>query len=271
MVATDAVNLVDDCEQALAAHWTRLGRLPGCRMHGEDGLVWFETPVRHLPYNGVVRTRLSDGAAAVAAADRLARHFRARGADFWWVVHPTAEPSGLGRHLEAAGLHAVERMNFMSLELDGCQPQPALPGVVFKVAEDRDAVHTYSELTYAYWEIPPEEQDTVARLHRAIVDGGFAGDPYLAYRDGKAVAKAYLSFPGPPGVASLYGMSVLPEVRGQGIAAGLTGVMMARAKERGCHRAVLHATDMAVGVYRRVGFTACGTATVFATAPLWSD
>jgi hypothetical protein len=36
-------------------------------------------------------------------------------------------------------------------------------------------------------------------------------------------------------------------------------------------RAVLHATDMAVGVYRRVGFSQCGSATVFATAPVWSD
>jgi hypothetical protein len=39
--------------------------------------------------------------------------------------------------------------------------------------------------------------------------------------------KAYLSLAGPPGVASLYGMSVPPEARGQHVASGLTAAMMA--------------------------------------------
>ena len=48
-------------------------------------------------------------------------------------------------------------------------------------------------------------------------------------------------------------------------------MMLQRAKQHGCHRAVLHSTDMAVGVYRRVGFVERCTLTVFATASLWSD
>ena len=262
---------VDDCEEALVAHWSQLGRLPGGTLDHDDGLVWFETPVRHLPYNGVVRTRLADGAAADGAISRVIDQLAARGAECWWVAHPSATPEDLGRRLAAAGLRPVERMNFMVLELGDWRPPPPPAGIAFEVAEDDAAIAAYTALTLLYWEIPAEEQEAVAALHRAIVPGRFPGMRWLARMDGEPVGKAYLSFAGPPGRASIYGMSVRPEARGRGVATGLTAAMMQRAKTLGCERAVLHATDQAVGVYGRVGFSACGSATVFATAPVWSD
>jgi GNAT superfamily N-acetyltransferase len=62
-------------------------------------------------------------------------------------------------------------------------------------------------------------------------------------------------------------MSVRPEARGQGIAAGLTTALLQRA----CTRAVLHSTDMAVAVYRRAGFVERCQLTIFATAPRWAS
>ena len=79
---------VDDCEAALVAHWAQLGRLPGGTLHDDDGLVWFETPVRHLPYNGVVRITLEEHAADGAIA-RVMDRVRTRGAECWWAVHPS--------------------------------------------------------------------------------------------------------------------------------------------------------------------------------------
>ena len=262
---------VDDCEEALVAHWSQLGRLPGSTLHEEDGLVWFETPVRHLPYNGVVGIRMDGGAAADHAIARVMDRFRARAADCWWAVHPSATPRDVGERLTAAGLRPVERMHFMALELADWQPPPGSSGIVFQAAEDEAALRAYTDLTLLYWEIPAEEQDAVAELHRAIVPGRFPGMRWLAFSDGRPVGKAYLSLAGPPGVASIYGMSVRPEARGRHVASGLTAAMMTRAQALGCHRAVLHATDRAVGLYRRVGFAPCGSATIFATAPVWSD
>jgi ribosomal protein S18 acetylase RimI-like enzyme len=76
---------------------------------------------------------------------------------------------------------------------------------------------------------------------------------------------------GPPGVAAIYAMTTLPEARGRWIASGLTTVLISRASELGCRRVVLHSSDMAVGVYRRVGFVERCRFTVFATAALWSQ
>lgn len=261
---------LEDCEEALVAHWSQLGRLPGSRLHADDGLVWFETPVRHLPYNGVVRIRL-DADMADGAIARVMGRYAVRHADCWWAVHPSATPPDVGERLAAAGLKPVERMNFMALELGDWQPPAAPSGVVFETPEDEAALRAYTELTLLYWEIPAEEQEAVAELHRAIVPGRFPGMRWLARIDGEPVGKAYLSLAGPPRVASIYGMSVRPEARGRHVASGLTVAMMARAQALGCHRAVLHATDMAVGLYARVGFSPCGSATIFATAPVWSE
>jgi hypothetical protein len=39
------MGMLDDCEEALVAHWSQLRRLPGNKLHDQDGLVWFELPV----------------------------------------------------------------------------------------------------------------------------------------------------------------------------------------------------------------------------------
>ncbi len=66
-------------------------------------------------------------------------------------------------------------------------------------------------------------------------------------------------------------MSVRPECRGRGIAGGLTTTLLERAREAGCHRVVLHSSEMAVDVYRRAGFVQRCTFTVYANAPLWAS
>ena len=264
------MSATEDCEAALAAHWAQLGRLPGGTLREDDELVWFQTPVRRLPYNGVVRTRLAD-VDADAVITKVLAVMRARGAELWWALHPSATPHDLGERLAAAGMQAVERMNYMTLDLEGWTPPPPKDARLSTApVTDPDGERAYTELTFLYWEVPPAEREAVAALHAAIRPTDIPGQRFLARLDGRPVAKAYLSWPGPPGVASLYGMSVHPDARGLGAAVALTAAMMEHARRIGCHRVVLHATDMAVGVYERVGFTRCGTGTAYATAPIWS-
>lgn len=264
------MTIVDEIEAALVAQWSLLGCWPKGSLHDEGGLTWFETPIRHSPYNGVVRTHLDpDGADAAIA--RLLERFRARGVNCVWFVGPSASPADLGARLEAQGLARVEPMTYMSLELDGWQPSaPAAGGVTFEEVLDDDALATYANLAIAYWEIPGDDRALVAELHRALGPGRVPGRRYLALDGGRAVGKGYLSLVGPPGVASIYGMSVLPEARGRGIARGMTTVLVERARQEGCHRVVLHASEMAVALYRRAGFVARAVWPVYATARIWS-
>ena len=262
------MSAITDIEDAFAAQWSVFGRWPKGALRDERGLLWFETPIAHLPYNGVIRTRI-DGDADAAITEAVAR-FRARGVEFFWLVHPSARPTDLGDRLAAAGVNRVETAIGMSRELDAWEPTPTPAAVTYREVLDEDELLAYHRLTVSYWELPEADAAAVEELQRALAPGRTPGHRYLAFVDGAAVGKGYLSLAGPPGVASLYGMSVLLEARGRGIAGGLTTVLLERARDAGCSRAVLHSSELAVGVYRRAGFVEQCRLPFHATTAVWS-
>lgn len=262
------MDVVSEIEEAFVAHWSVFGRWSQGELREERGVLWFETPIRHLPYNAVIRTRVDGDADAVIAL--IVDRFRARRVNFFWLVHPSARPADLSAQLAAHGLSAVENATGMSLELSGWK-RPELPsGIIYREVLTEADLDEFHKLTAAYWEIPEDEAPLVARFQREWGPGRAPGHRYLAFVDGVAVAKGYLSVAGPSGVAAIYAMMTVPEARGRGIAGGLTTALISRAGELGCRRVVLHSSDMAVGVYRRTGFVERCRFTVFATAPVWS-
>jgi ribosomal protein S18 acetylase RimI-like enzyme len=262
------MSAITNIEDAFAAHWSVFGRWPKGELHDERGLLWFETPIAHLPYNGVIRTRI-EGDTDTAIGELLQR-FRLRGVEFFWLVHPSARPADLGDRLAASGVNPVETAIGMSLELDGWEPTPTPPAVAYREVLDEDELLAYHRLTVSYWELGQADAAAVEELQRALEPGRTPGHRYLAFVDGVPVGKGYVSLAGPPGVASLYGMSVLPEARGRGIAGGLTAVLLGRARDAGCSRAVLHSSELAVGVYRRAGFVEQCRLPFHATTAVWS-
>jgi ribosomal protein S18 acetylase RimI-like enzyme len=264
------MDAIEQADAALEAHWSLIGRWSKGELHEEGGLLWYETPLGHLPYNAVIRSRLPEGAAADVSISRTMKRFRERGVDCLWFLRPSSTPPDLGQRLEAHGLRAAERMTYMSLELAAWEPSPARSAVVCEEVLDAAALDTYTQLTADYWEIPEEQRALVAELQREMGPGTVPGHRYLAFADGRAVCRGYLSLAGPPGVAAIYGMSVRQEARGRGIATRLTRALVERAKAERCERIVLHSSDMAIGLYRRAGFREHCVAAAYATTALWS-
>jgi len=57
MIRHSRMDVVTEIEEAFVAHWSVFGHWAQGELHEEDGILRFETPIRHLPYNGVIRTR----------------------------------------------------------------------------------------------------------------------------------------------------------------------------------------------------------------------
>ncbi len=234
-----------DVEEALVAHWSHLGRWPRGDLVEEGGTLRYETPVPHLPYNGVLRTRLDGDDPDRVIAD-LVDSFSRRGVQFLWWEHPSSDPADLVRHLAPHGLNPVEQVTGMSIELDGWSAEPARSDIRYDEVVDEKAMSSYEDLIVSYWELPKESQMLVADLNRYWGPGRLPAHRYLAHDNGEPVGKALLSLAGSPGVAAIYGMSVQPKARGKGVAQGLTATALRRAQELGCHRVVLHSSEMAV-------------------------
>jgi hypothetical protein len=50
---------IAEIEDAFEGHWRRFGLYPGARLVEESGVLRFESPLAHLPYNAVIRTRIT--------------------------------------------------------------------------------------------------------------------------------------------------------------------------------------------------------------------
>jgi ribosomal protein S18 acetylase RimI-like enzyme len=270
-VTTEASQTVSEIEEALVGHWSHLGRWTRGALIEEAGTLRYETPIAQLPYNGVIRTRIANDAQAVIAS--VLASFRSRNVSCLWWDHPSATPEGLGSLLSAEGLEAVEQAAGMSIDLGNIDPpEPLTPGTRYAEVLDDDQMRQYANLIVRYWELSEESRDLVEELNGYWGPSNPQIRRWLAFTDESTpIGKVLLSLAAPPGVAAIYGMSVLPEARGKGIAGALTDIVLRRAKELGCKRVVLHSSQMAVGVYERAGFRKHCDLTVYADAPLWAS
>ncbi|MGE5690982.1 MAG: GNAT family N-acetyltransferase [Pseudomonadota bacterium] len=260
---------VREIEEALVGHWSHLGRWPKGALVEEHGTLRYETPIPSLPYNGVIRTTII-GDPDEVVADVLDT-FRRRDVECLWWVHPSALPGDLGRRLAANGLSAVERVTGMAIELDDWRPQPTPPDVRYEPVETDEALGAYADLIVAYWDVPDESRALVEEVNAYWGPRSAPVHRWLALVEGQPVGKVLLSLAAPEGIAAIYGMSVRPELRGRGIAGGLTTVALGRARDLGCRRVVLHSSELAVGVYERAGFAKVCPLTVYANAPIWTS
>jgi len=255
-------------EEAFVAQWRNYGHAPGGVFHEEDDLVWAEAPVPQLPYNAVLRTRL--GRDAAERIEQVLRHFRQRAVQFLWLVHPTAQPENLAEQLAARGLSLVEHATGMSLDLTSwnASPSPSQGPITYREVTDEQGLRAFEELMAAYWELPAESHPYVFGMNRWADALGDRGVRWVAYRDRQPVGKAYLSYLGCKDTAAIFGVYVRPTARGYGIASTLTALAIDRAAELGRRRVVLHASEMAVHVYRRLGFIERCILPVYATTAL---
>jgi hypothetical protein len=138
-------SIVRKVEEAFVAHRSLLGQWPGARLADEDGVLRFETPIRKLPYNGVIRTAIEDDADDAVA--RVSAAYAARDSQFMWLVHPSATPADLAGRLATAGLTLAERAIGMSLDLDTWSPAQRPSGAEFVEVLDEDGLRTYVDIT----------------------------------------------------------------------------------------------------------------------------
>jgi hypothetical protein len=59
---SDRSALIRELEENLCETWSTFGRGPGCSLHEEDELLWFETPIPIIPYNGILRFQVKRNA-----------------------------------------------------------------------------------------------------------------------------------------------------------------------------------------------------------------
>jgi ribosomal protein S18 acetylase RimI-like enzyme len=257
-------------EQAFETHWRHFGLYPGARLRDEDGVLWFESPIRHLPYNWVIRTRIPAHRDADAVLERVAETFRVRNVPFMWVHRPSDEPLDLGQRLPALGLSHGETATGMDLDLADYEPRPNRSGAqVVESADDEARLQDYEELIRTYWSVPDSDRRYIQTLNRHWTGDRSPGVRLVAYLDGVPVGKLFMNTQEVPAHVAIYGVAVRPEARGRGIARALMDDALVRANAAGARRCVLHSSEMALPMYESMGFVTRCLLPVYATREIF--
>jgi ribosomal protein S18 acetylase RimI-like enzyme len=241
-------------ESNLFALFDTFQALPNAEFQRKPELTWFATKNLLNPmFNGVAAANLDSQRVDDTITETLAQ-FRANHIPtaFWWLG-PSTYPSDLDSHLIKHGLNLFENAPGMAVELTRIHENiPAPADFRISVVESEDDLNEWgATFNYAY--------DAPDFAGQSWVDAslGFGLNTmpwrlYLGWLDDIPVAVSMLFCGG--GVAGIYNIGTMQEVRREGIGSLMTLQPLLDAREMGYRAGVLFASELGFGVYKRLGF-----------------
>ena len=215
-----------------------------------QGITWVITGVASNDYNGVLWARLTS-AEADARVPKIVDHLYARNLPALWHIDPESQPTDLPQRLEALGCQQLKPGTCMAADLTMLSSSHSpLPGLTIERVTTQDALAAWMDV---WMHDDPEDRTPREQLY---ADLGLSGaEPlrhYLARLDGTPVGVAQL-FLGTQ-AAGLYGVTVVPCARRQGIGTALTITLMDEARALGYHLGVLGPSPDGYPMYHKLGF-----------------
>jgi len=241
---------VDDAVvDSLVEYLSAQGKTPGFEWIETSDLTIFISGMDFSMFNCVLRTNLDQANAEKRIAETV-ELLRQRRVPFVWRIRKMDEPADLHVLLEKYGLRRSEELG-MAIDLDELKTPRPPPGFKLERAKGKDRLEAYVRLLIPAYQAPPSMVEPFIRmiLH---TDLGDSFRHYIGHLDGRPVAASSVLLAS--GVAGLYNVATMPDVRGKGIGAFMSSAPLLEARENGYRIGVLQASDMGRPVYERLGF-----------------
>jgi ribosomal protein S18 acetylase RimI-like enzyme len=244
-------------EHNLFAFLEAMGVIPHSETQDSAQMLRYHRKIISPMFNGVARVKL-EPSDVDAAIDESITFFKERNQPylFWWDT-PSTTPKNLGDTLLANGFTAWEtNAPGMTIELDKLEHDGTLPkGFSLETVKDEKSLlewgHTFNRAN----ETPEFAGMSWVEATRQIGIERAPWTLYLGRFEGQLVAVNIL-FCG-VGVASVYGVAVIPEMRGRGFGKAVTAIPFLRARDMGYRYGVLFSTPEGHPVYQKLGFEDC--------------
>jgi ribosomal protein S18 acetylase RimI-like enzyme len=200
-------------------------------------------------FSGVARTNLDEGDVE-ATIERL----QSIGSPFRWWVTPSTRPKELASSLRAHGFrHAYDAPGMIADLTTVPLDQPYPHGITIRQLEHANELTHWLDVFMAAFSAPEYQREI---WRDAYVRCGFgdaaAWQHFVAFEDGRPLATTSVLVDGD--LAGIYFVATLAEARGRGIGSAVTRAAMRYARDAGATRAALQSSEVAVSVYRSLGF-----------------
>jgi len=255
---------------AIKANWEDyhycLGRSPNVELSIGRYLTWLITDLPDHFMNLVVCSQLPTEGVDDLIESTLA-HFRSMNIrKLSWLAHDGVPSVEINRVLLGHGLTFKESFaTEMAVDLSVLPEElPAHPGLRIVPVVDGNALRQWIHVASIGFRISEKfEKVWYDFFVDTVFDGQF--QTYLALLNGKPVGTSQLFLS--EGVAGIYNVTCIPEVRGQGIGSAITLAPLLKARELGYRIGILQASQRGHGVYRRLGFQDFGELSLY----LWEN
>ena len=238
----------------MATFWSEYGRSQGCVLERAGDAVWFHSGIPHPFFNGVPRATFSSNEAVEQVVNGLAARIAATGAPAFWWVGPFSSPDGIGARLEASGIRRVGSVPAMAIDLTrlgAAEPLPA--GLSIERVESAAQQSVWGRTAATGSDFTPSSVEALAALEGRLGGPDYRAQyRYIGFLDGRPVASSAMVLDA--GVAGIYAVATLPDVRQRGIGMAMSVRPLYDARDAGYRVAVLQASPAGFPIYRKIGF-----------------
>lgn len=250
--------MVETVDTNLFESWRTLTSAYGVDVHDGPDMLRFSSGVVHPLCNGIMRINLEEDEAGPRMVNALGV-FRERGLPALCWVTPTTRPPDLARILKEEGLVKADEATGMAAELSSLDWETNSPGdLVVERVTSFWKLSSWMDVFCEIFELPLVAREFLAAvMYHAGLGADSPFSHYLLSIDGSPVACSTTFRLGT--VAGLYNVGTLPSARGKGIGTISSLAPLKVAERSGCVTAVLHATEMGLPVYQRLGFEKLST------------
>ncbi len=242
--------------------WTKWSKL---RLHQDPDVLWTSSEIPYFIFNMVLT--VNPTAELLAVIDTQLSQAKERKVPIAWWVGPSNSIPDLAKDLEGKGLVQGALLTGMAVDLHALDEKASAPqGFTLSKVSDADSLATWCQIMTQVSEFPDFAASAWLEMYQDIE---VLDDPqfhlYLGKIDGTPVGTSELFLD--HSVAGVHGVTTLPEFRGRGIGSAMTLSPLIDARNQGYAIGVLFSSEMAVGIYRRLGFHEYGKGYIY----LWQE
>jgi GNAT superfamily N-acetyltransferase len=246
-------SVIDAMEINAHEAWLCFAHALGAIVYDEPHMLWFFSGLPFHLANGIVYACFPVDHMEEVFDERL-QQLAARQVPMAWLIGPSTRPMNLGSRLQAHGWMLGDEALGMAIELETLKESfSSPPSLTIERIHDAETLRTWLRVMTVGSDIPEEGLTLLLEL---VSKHGFTDNPYIHFYlgmlAGKPVATSLLYLGA--GVAGIYNVATLPEVRRQGIGSALTVVPLLQARSLGYRIGTLQSSLMGLHLYNRLGF-----------------
>jgi len=219
-------------------------------VHEDSEIFWVMTDVPDPLFNNIARAKLSSEKIDTTI-DSLIRQARKRNIPLLWWTGPATQPSNLMEYLEKHGFVNANQSPGMAVNLDNLRDDLPTPvGITTQLVENDESLKQWCQVFATCFGLSDFATDAYYDFMHYFDSSKTMA--YLCMVNNKPVAISLLYLGA--GVAGIYCVATIPEVRRQGIGALMTQLPLREVQNQGYKVGILHSSEMGVGVYCSLGF-----------------